>query len=69
MNETYLKPTTGVSELFIPIKITTITVIMVKGRTEKTSKISISDLVNANNTEREGKKNSRKLGGPIVRKY
>ena len=56
MNETYLKPTKGVSELFISIKITTVTVIMVKGRTEKTSKISISDLVNANNTEREGKK-------------
>ena len=57
MNETYLKPTKGVSELFISIKITTVTVIMVKGRIEKkTLKISISDLVSANNTEREGKK-------------
>lgn len=56
MNETYLKPTKGVSKLFTPIEITTVTVIVVKGRTEKTSKISISDLVSANNTEREGEK-------------
>lgn len=56
MNETHLKPTKGVSKLFTPIEITTVTVIVVKGRTEKTSKISISDLVSANNTEREGEK-------------